>query len=159
MNWDALGAIAEAAGAIGVVGSLAYLALQIRNNTQGLRSGAVQSITDRTVELALTLATDATISEILDRGYTAFDSLSEDEQRRFRQVIHAQMQNYEAAYYHYRSGFLDVSQWLPMQRRLEYAFGRPGVRELWRGLSRAHGDEFVAVCEEILKARVSNSAA
>jgi hypothetical protein len=154
VNWDALGAIAEAAGAIGVVASLAYLALQIRNNTQGLRSSAVQSITDRTVDVSLTLATDPTISEILDRGYTALDSLSEDERRRFRQVITAQMQNYEAVYYHYRAGFLEEGQWLPMRRRLEYAFGRPGVHELWKtGLSRAHGDDFVAVCEEILRSR------
>ncbi len=34
MNWDAIGAIAELAGAIGVVVSLAYLATQIRHNTR-----------------------------------------------------------------------------------------------------------------------------
>ena len=161
MNGDSLGAIAEAAGAIGVVGSLAYLALQIRSNTHGLRSSAVQSIADRGVDLALTLATDVAISEVLDRGYADLDSLSPEERRRFRQVIHAQMQHYESVYYHYRTGFLDEGQWLPMQGRLKYAFGRPGVREVWKGrdgddgnrLSNAHGDEFVAVCDEILRSR------
>ena len=32
MNWDAIGAIAELAGAIGVIASLIYLARQIRQN-------------------------------------------------------------------------------------------------------------------------------
>ncbi len=116
---------------------------------------------DRGVELALTLATDVAISEVLDRGYADLDSLSPEEHRRFRLVISAQMQHYESVYYHYRTGFLDEGQWLPMQKRLKYAFGRPGVRAVWTGhggddgnrLSNAHGDEFVAVCDEILRSR------
>ncbi len=161
MTLEDLGNIGEFVGAIGVIVTLAYLALQIRSNTHGLRSSAVQSIADRGVQFLLTLATDVAISEILDRGYADLDSLSPEERRRFRQVIHAQMQHYESVYYHYRTGFLDEGQWLPMQRRLQYSFGRPGVRALWTGhggddanrLSSAHGDEFVAVCDEILRSR------
>lgn len=47
MNWDAIGAIAELLGAIGVIVSLVYLATQIRqsreqmaHNTRALRAGA-----------------------------------------------------------------------------------------------------------------------
>jgi hypothetical protein len=32
MNWEALGAIAELLGAIGVIGSLVYLGMQIRHS-------------------------------------------------------------------------------------------------------------------------------
>ncbi len=49
MNWDAIGAIAELLGAIGVIASLVYLATQIRQsreqmsqNTQALRAGTYQ---------------------------------------------------------------------------------------------------------------------
>ncbi len=38
MNWDAIGAIAELLGAIGVIGSLVYLATQIRQNTTTVRA-------------------------------------------------------------------------------------------------------------------------
>ncbi len=34
MNWDAVGAVAELAGAGGVILSLVYLAVQIRQNTK-----------------------------------------------------------------------------------------------------------------------------
>ena len=40
MNWDAIGAIAELAGAIGVIASLVYVETQIRHNT---RASAVES--------------------------------------------------------------------------------------------------------------------
>ena len=38
MNWEALGAIGEIVGAVALVVTLGYLALQIRQNTQVLRS-------------------------------------------------------------------------------------------------------------------------
>ena len=49
MNWDAIGAIAELLGAIGVIASLVYLATQIRHsrdqmsqNTRAMRASACQ---------------------------------------------------------------------------------------------------------------------
>lgn len=37
MNWDALGAIGEMLGAIGVIATLLYLSVQIRQNTRAIR--------------------------------------------------------------------------------------------------------------------------
>ena len=44
MNWDAIGAIAELLGAVGVIATLAYLAQQIRQNTSTVRSSAAASL-------------------------------------------------------------------------------------------------------------------
>ena len=43
MNWDALGAIAELLGAAGVIASLLYLAVQVRQNTRQTRLAAQQA--------------------------------------------------------------------------------------------------------------------
>ena len=40
MNWDALGAVAELVGAVAVLATLAYLAIQVRENALQLRLGA-----------------------------------------------------------------------------------------------------------------------
>ena len=37
MNWDALGAIGEMLSAIGVIATLLYLSVQIRQNTRAIR--------------------------------------------------------------------------------------------------------------------------
>lgn len=34
MNWDAIGAIAELAGVVGVLFSIIYLAMQVKHNTE-----------------------------------------------------------------------------------------------------------------------------
>ena len=40
MNWEAVGAISEVVGAIGVIATLAYLAVQIRQNSAHLAESA-----------------------------------------------------------------------------------------------------------------------
>ncbi len=42
MNWDAIGALGEIAGAVAVFASLVYLALQMRQNTRAIRGRAEQ---------------------------------------------------------------------------------------------------------------------
>ena len=37
MNWDAIAAIAEGLGALGVIASLLYVAVQVRQNTRASR--------------------------------------------------------------------------------------------------------------------------
>ena len=44
MDWDAVAAIGEAVGALAVVVSVIYLALQVRNNTRTSTQNMVQAI-------------------------------------------------------------------------------------------------------------------
>ena len=44
MNWDALGAIAEAVGAIGVIGTLLYLSVELRKSTIATRQQSYHNI-------------------------------------------------------------------------------------------------------------------
>ncbi len=44
MNWDAVGAVAEILGALGVIVTVAYLAIQIRQNSKLLASSLADSI-------------------------------------------------------------------------------------------------------------------
>jgi hypothetical protein len=43
MNWEAFGAVAEALGAAGVIVTLAYLAINMKQNTRALRSASLQA--------------------------------------------------------------------------------------------------------------------
>ena len=50
MNWDAVGAVAELVGALGVLVTLIYLAMQIRQNTESMQAAAREAIAERDVE-------------------------------------------------------------------------------------------------------------
>ena len=44
MNWEALGAIANVLTAVGVIATLIYLSIQIRQNTKAVRSSSIQNL-------------------------------------------------------------------------------------------------------------------
>jgi hypothetical protein len=87
MNWDALGAIANLLAAVGVLASLIYLALQVRQNTQWLRQQAFQLGTNEVRRWAAQLTGSAEVSDIFLRGQTDLQSLKPSEKLRFTMLI------------------------------------------------------------------------
>ncbi len=90
MNWDAIGAIAELLGAIGVIASLVYLATQIRHsreqmrlNTRAMQAGSYQQF----VQGLHTTIMDAMRVPVLEPavrvGMIDFEGLSEEDAFRF----------------------------------------------------------------------------
>jgi len=55
MNWDALGALSELVGAAGVIITLAYLAIQLRENNKMMRATAKQDMADQTKNMTFFL--------------------------------------------------------------------------------------------------------
>ena len=69
MNWDAIGAIGEVIGAIAVVGTLGYLAVQIRQNTRNVESSAHVACTTGMRELFEWACTDERLDRVLREGW------------------------------------------------------------------------------------------
>ena len=51
MNWDAIAAIAEALGAVGVVATVVYVAFQIRQNSRSIEGATEQALMDQEINL------------------------------------------------------------------------------------------------------------
>lgn len=84
MNWDAVGAIGEIVGALGVLVTLVYLATQIRDNTRSLQSASLQSVLEGPRDrYFLPMAQSGDMAEIFARGLTSLDNLDDGEKRRF----------------------------------------------------------------------------
>ena len=87
MNWDALAAIAELLGAIGVLTSLIYLAVQIRQNTVWLRQQAFQLSTNEVRQWASRFSGSRGNSELFLKGQHDFGSLDPTERFQFTMMI------------------------------------------------------------------------
>ena len=88
MNWDAIGAIAEVIGAIAVIITLAYLAIQIRQNSRLLESSLVEAHVNAASEISKILATDSDAANIFWDGLeNSRDSLNLEQRRRFDALI------------------------------------------------------------------------
>ncbi|MEJ2089749.1 MAG: hypothetical protein P8Y69_14995 [Gammaproteobacteria bacterium] len=116
-----IGAIGEFLGAIGVIATLAYLSVQIRQNTRSMEEGRRMSLAqtyqmraDALQEMVVTAASSdigAIIVKLTERGYPeridALDSLDEVERGRFRLWQIAQQTHWDNMHFQYQQGFLD----------------------------------------------------
>jgi hypothetical protein len=83
MNWDAVGALAELGGAIGVVVTLIYLAGQIRTQNAESRLNAVSNLT---AQYNAFLGDQATDDALAERFLRACEDLNTPNEQDFLQL-------------------------------------------------------------------------
>jgi hypothetical protein len=131
VNWEAAGAIGEIVGAAGVIATLVYLAVQIRQNTNSLKATAVWDSQMSFVAINETLADGGKISEVMYRCLSDPDSLDDFEKHLAHRYLRGFFQRMEAQFALYSSGVLAPEVW---ELRCGYARGllvRPLIREAW----------------------------
>ena len=133
MNWDALGAVGEIVGAVGVVATLAYLAVQIRtNNTWQKRQG----FRDALKMLAEAIAPIGENSAFYNRGCDRYDELDEDERLQFHVLITNKYAAFELFFDFHKSQDIKDEAIDGAKRWMRSDFARPGVRAWWDDVGR-----------------------
>jgi hypothetical protein len=157
MNWDAIGAIAELLGAIGVIASLVYLATQIRHsreqmiqNTRAMRASAYQQFEHSLSERAMSQVTVPGLARIVLLGMSDLEQLNEEEMRQFAAWEYANMRGFDNAYYQFQLGMFDEDRWQMSIAELKWNLQQPGVVSIWDEMRKTLSSEFVALVDEIL---------
>lgn len=114
VDWEAIGATAELLGAVAVVVSLVYLALQLRTNTRALRANASWDaefvFAQRNERLSRDPDALALIQKGMDPG-TELDSLTELERSQLFLDSLSLLQTIQAQYFMWKSGSLPDEVW------------------------------------------------
>ncbi|HEU0207687.1 MAG TPA: hypothetical protein VFQ78_01780, partial [Candidatus Udaeobacter sp.] len=83
MSLNDLANIGQVIGAIAVVISLIYVALQIRQNTNAVRAATAQSVHEHFASWYHLLASDESLSQVVIDGLKDYGALSEKDKARF----------------------------------------------------------------------------
>ena len=114
MNWEAIGAIGEVVGAMAVIFTLVFLAIQIRSNTNAIRANAQYDIQTRLSDISFQIGyspeNSAIWSKILDEKLSEAD-LSITELEQVHWVIRGLLVTYIAAFASYQKGMMPEEQW------------------------------------------------
>ena len=109
MDWNAIGAIAESLGVLGVIASLVYVALQVRQNSKlidqnilATRSAMVHQISNSYSRFYELLAQDSELTDIYRRGIRG-EILTENEVSRFESLLSVYVTWLEDADHQYMS--------------------------------------------------------
>jgi hypothetical protein len=138
VTWEAIGAIGEVAGAIGVIATLLYLSIQIRQNSRMMKANAKQSISDASQQLIYQMADEAEIMEKLLFNDDA--NLTPVERRKAWFLFRAMLRGYESQIYQHEVGLLDDAEWAYLKRVILETTSYPGFDSLWPELSGTVSD-------------------
>jgi hypothetical protein len=121
MNWDAIGAVGEIVGAIAVLATLIYLAIQIRQSSATQRAQTHQQLAhERTLNMRMLIQN----KEIRDATAKAQfgKPLTTDEQRILYWFTILNLRAYENELYQHSKGMIEVEELEVQRALLEYPY-------------------------------------
>ena len=142
MNWDALGAIGETAGAIGVIVSLVYLATQIRSQNTESKLMAVENMTAQWNSFMSDMATNPELARIWSIGLAGLDKLEPTEFVQLSTHFNRIFRIYESMYRHHQHGRLDDEVWRGLELSMSDFGKSPGVRAWWQLRKHWYSENF-----------------
>ena len=131
MNLETLSAIAQIVAAIGVIASLFYLAIQIRQNTQSQRSVVVDSLTSSLITLFGQQASTPEHMRAFASVVEDWRGATEDDRLRTVSLLFATFKLFENAWFQQRQGTLEQEQWESWDLHIRVYYHRPGVQAWW----------------------------
>jgi hypothetical protein len=150
LNWDAVGAIAELAGALGVIITLAYLAVQLRHNTATVRSNSATAHTQAVQASTIALTQDEETNKLFWKGLANRASLSPGDQRRFDGIVSCQLLTLEQAWRFREEGAIDDVAWQGTRASISWFAHTPGFLDYWSTWGSNHNPGFGTVVEEAI---------
>ncbi|MEJ2130828.1 MAG: hypothetical protein P8Y95_04210 [Gammaproteobacteria bacterium] len=132
MEWTIqdLGAIGEFVGAIAVVVTLAYLAVQIRQNTAAMRAQSTTTVAQLAQATFLATMASPDITELMAREEHG-EALTESERRRLFALRMALFAAFENIYLHHREGFAPDEVAASRDSRVVTILNTEAARQWW----------------------------
>ena len=150
MTLSDLGDLGDFLGGLGVIVTLAYLAVQIRRNTQEVRSASLDAVAASHMEFQRSVWGDPVISKLWFDGMSGV-ALPEDEGRQFLLMVITCARHWERAYHRARGGTLRSTSWSGIHDELTGVFSSPGVRPYWKSIQYMFSADFVDFAENAVR--------
>ena len=144
MNWEAISAIGEWIGAIAVIATLIYLAIQVRHTKHELKLLGMQTRGNTAIDVLAPIVNDPEIASLLLKmGHPRFGDfgLEAVEAQRIGAWCHMWMQTQQANHYLLPDGTHD--------ELLQFWLSVPGCAEFWEKNKGAYDKDFVDRMERI----------
>ena len=130
MNWEAISTVSEVIGAIAVVVSLIYLALQVRQNTQMSKSETRQTIADALTRPPSDFFTDPGFARNFLKHIDG-ENLEAEQVLQLQAYCYITLRTWENIHYQYRSGMLNEDEWEALHRNVKALLQAPMWRDYW----------------------------
>jgi hypothetical protein len=144
-----LSEISQALGAIGVIASIIYAAIQIRENSRTVRASAYQHFVSSFTSHWDELARNPELCSLMLRFTDDFESLDRIGKARVSFALTSLMRRYENAWIYLKNGTLKDSDVLSFHFQ-ESMCSVPGFWATWDLIKNQSGDDFRAYIDSVI---------
>lgn len=132
MDWNAIGAMGEILGAIAVVATLGYLAVQTRHSVAATQASTRQAILQSDQQFLVYLMSDPEMEEI-----RFGQDLSDVEKAKLNYFYICFVRMRENNWLQFQSGGLDRDTWESYRDSIPSVMNNPNGRNWWRNYAKA----------------------
>jgi hypothetical protein len=136
------GAIGELIGAIAVIVTLFYVALQIRQNTRAIRLSTSHAVTEEVRDMFALLAEHGGLAELVQQASMDAASIGGADKLRYWSYNNNFVRAFENAYIQWTQDALDPRHWAGIKRMVTDYTHVSGFREFWPNRKHWYSDEF-----------------
>ena len=130
MNWEMLSAIGQLVAAIGVIPSLVYLAVQIREQNKERRRAGINILTAQWSDLVKSAQESREFAVLFLQGMRSFNDLDAPDKLRFTAFFTRYTRNCEGMFIYYRDGALEKALWDEVERTMMRLFRLPRSKRM-----------------------------
>ena len=151
MNWEAIGAIGEIVGAVGVIVTLLFLTIQLRQNTKALRADSFRGVFEMGHSSTTMIIESPEISDLYLRGRQDYSSLSPSDQQRFHYLMAQRVHSIQSMFlYHEANDHKSIFGGMGASQ-IRRAVQDPGVLEWWEARGKAvFPEDFQSYVQEVI---------
>lgn len=143
-------ALLEALGTVGVILSLVFVGLELRQNTAAVRATALNDLTTGARDLLLAVSTNAEMSDLYRKWIQGDTALTPTDRTRMRLFLAAMLRGAENAFLQTRIGVVDSIALRGYGFANNPAFQSPLFPEIWRNeLRDRFHPEFAAALDSL----------
>jgi len=155
VNPNEVALLAEIVGSVAVVGSLADLAVQVRQNSRATQSATYQSVVSKSMEILATMYSENGNAELWLRATGGDADLSPVEKTRFHFLMLAVFRHFDNLHYQHVHGAIGSEQWQGYAQLLDGYLSSPLMDAWWASNSAG----FSACFRDHIGQRSSRAAA
>lgn len=131
MTLEHLSFLAQIVGAVGVLASLIFVGLQIRQNTQSQHVVAVESLAAAIAAINVPAMQSPVLGTALAKALKDWTVASHDERVIAHYFLFSFFKLHEQAWYQYKSRVLDHTQWIGWENLIRVYYHSPGIQQVW----------------------------
>lgn len=144
MNLAEISTVADVVAAVGMIASILYLAVQVRQNTKSSRSATMQALTARLSERLLHVATNESLAELIALDWEETE-LSPVQRTKIIYWVSAILVDLNDMYGQFQLGVIPYSI---LHTRISVIrirlFQTEVGKEIWNNLSQSYSSQFVS---------------